>query len=211
MSLSWEFLRAGAASAVILLTASCGFNNSVVSLDYRADSHRQAMGPRLVGAGHFTDARHQGEYNLGTVRSPIGTPMESISTRVPVENIVRNGFARGLSARGMLATLNTAPYLISGQILELQADQYIRPTAMVRVQVNLVRAMDGRVIFSQVFEGYHQGSAYIPGTGSPVPMLQDLASRALQDVIDQALDNRGLRHRIKLPGPSAPPPSREPQ
>ena len=195
MRLIRKILRPCAALAV-LLASGCGFNNSVVSLDYRPDLGQGLPGPRVVGSGRFSDLRRSGDYNLGTVRSPIGTPMETISTRVPVENIVRNAFGRGLSARGMLAPLNSAPYLISGEILDLQAEQYVHPTATVRLRVNLVRADDGRIVFTRVYEAVRQGDAYIPGTGSPVPVLRELMSRALQNIVDEALDSRGLRNQL---------------
>ncbi len=151
----------------------------------------------MVGSGRFSDFRRQGDYNLGTVRSPIGTPMETVSTRVPVENIVRNAFSRGLAARGMLAPLNSASYLVTGEIIDLQIEQYVHPGATARLRVNLVRPVDGRVVYSEIFESVLAGNVYIPGSGSPVPELRELMSRALQTVVDGALDNQGLRRKLE--------------
>lgn len=203
MRLSPKLLCATASLLWLFLASSCGFNNSIVSLDYRPPAHKTS-GPRVVGAGRFADLRHQGDYNLGTVHSPIGTTMETLSTHVPVENIVRNGFARGLAARNMLSPLHAAPYLVTGEIHQMEVNQYVHPTASIRMRVNLVHAEDGHIVFSRVFEGYRQGDAYLPGTGSPVPAMSELMSRALQDVIDQALDSHGFRS--KLGHAEAPPP-----
>jgi hypothetical protein len=196
MRLSRTILRLGGAALLTLLAASCGFNNTVVSLDYRPPPSR-THGPAIVGAGSFADLRRIGYYNLGTIRSPIGTPMETISTRVPVENIVRNAFSRGLVARGMLAPLNSASYLVTGEIIDLQIEQYVHPTATARLRVNLVRPDDGRVVYSEVFESVLQGNAYMPGSGSPVPELRELMSRALQNVVDGALDSPHLRRKLE--------------
>ncbi len=204
MRLSPKLLCATASLLWVFLASSCGFNNSIVSLEYRPPAHKTS-GPRVVGAGRFADLRHQGDYNLGTVHSPIGTTMETLSTHVPVENIVRNGFARGLAARGMLSPLNGAPYLVTGEIYRMEVNQFVHPTAAVRMRVNLVHAEDGHIVFSRVFEGYRQGDAYLPGTGSPVSAMTDLMSHALQDVIDQALDSHGFHSKMgRAEAPSSP-------
>ena len=195
MRVSPNSLRAACSLLLVFFASSCGFNNSIVSLDYRPTG-RLSSGPRVVGAGRFADLRYQGDYNLGTVHSPIGTTMETLTTHVPVENIVRNGFARGLAARHMLAPLNEAPYLVTGEIQRMAVNQYLHPTASVRMRVSLVHAEDGHIVFSKVFESYREGEAYMPGSGSPVPAMNELMSRALQDVIDQVLDNRGFRSRL---------------
>lgn len=196
MILIRNILRITGAALLVLLASSCGFNNTVVSLDYQPGLGQRLPGPRIVGAGRFGDFRRQGQYNLGSVHSPIGTTMETISTRVPVENVVRNAVSRGLSVRGMLAPLNSATYLVSGEILELNAGQFVHPTATVRLRINLVRAEDGRIVFTHVYQTMLQGGAYIPGSGSPVPELRELISRALQNVVDQALDSRALRNKL---------------
>jgi hypothetical protein len=192
MRLIRNILRLGAA-LVALLASGCGFNNSVVSLDYRPDLGQRLHGPHIVGAGHFSDLRRMSAFNLGTVSSPIGTPMETLSTRVPVDEIVSNAFGRGLSVRGMLVPAKSATYLITGEILYLQAEQFVHPTATAQIRVNLVRVDDGKIVFSQVYQAVRQGPAYLPGSGSPVPVLTELMSRALQNVVDTALDSPGLR------------------
>jgi hypothetical protein len=180
-----------------LLLSSCGFNNSVVSLDYQPELGQGLHGPQIVGVGRFGDFRREGEYYLGTVRSAIGTPMDTVNTRVPVSNIVRNAFSYALSSRHMLAPQKSAPYVISGEILEFEGIQILHPAARVRLRVNLVRVHDGHILFSQVYESRRNGPTYLPGSGSPVPAMTDLLSRVLQNVVDQALDDRTLRGKLK--------------
>ena len=84
------------------MLANCGTNITLVSLDYQAKLGLDNAGPRVLNVGNVVDLRREGEFTLGTVRSRIGTPVEHIDTRVPVESVVSNAFAHGLKSRGML-------------------------------------------------------------------------------------------------------------
>lgn len=179
--------------------SSCG--STAVSLDYQPTLGQNIPGPRKLSVGRFADMRQEGAYYLGEVRTPIGTPLERINSRVPVEEVVRNAFSHALNARGMLAGIG-APYVVTGEILELHGDQVVRPAGYARVRVNVVRTSTGQIVFSRVYSGERESGAYLPGSGSPVPIIRELISRALQDVIDRALDDRALRERlVPLPSP----------
>lgn len=193
-----------------LLLANCS-TSTPVSLDYRANLVRIVPGPRVASAGRFANLRGTEDYKLGTVRTPIGTPLETVVTRVPVAEVVRNCFAYGLKSRQMLVDQGTAPYIVTGEVLELYCQQLVHPYAFCKVRVNVVRAGSGQVVFSRVYQAEREASAYLPLTGSPVPQLRELTSRALQHVVDQALDDAALRASMRGPGgiASAPrPPSR---
>lgn len=187
--------------APCLLLASCGFNTTTVSLDYQPRLGQNIPGPRMVSIGKFADMRQVGEYDLGTVRSAIGLPLDSLVTRVPVESVVRNAFAHGLKARNMLTAGAEGAYILSGEVLDLKCSQMLYPTAFASVRVNIVRRGSGMIVFSRIYQSTRQGETYAPGSGSPVPGLTDLASRALQNVVDQALDDRQLRSRLKASEP----------
>jgi len=174
--------------------ASCG--STSVSLDYRPELGQAVQGPRKLAAGRFADMRRENEFYIGSVRTPVGTPLEKISTRVPVSQVVHNAFAHGLSARKMIVGQNNAPYMITGEILELYCDQVVRPAAYSKIRVNVVRTSTGEIIFSRIYQGERVGTTYVPGTGSPVPLLRELASRALQDTVDRALDDPAMRARL---------------
>lgn len=146
--------------------------------------------------GRFADFRRLGEFSLGTVHTPFGTPLETINTRVPIANVVRNAFAHGLSARKMLAPSESAHFILTGEVLEFECQQMVHPSSFASVRVNLVRAGSGEIVYSRVYQSARESDAYMPGSGSPVPNLRDLASRALQNVVDRALDDRALRNRL---------------
>lgn len=184
-----------------LLLAGCGFNTTVVSLDYQPRRGQNIPGPRMVSIGKIADMRQEGEFTLGSVRSAIGMPLETLKTRVPVDSVVRNAFAHGLKARGMLAADSDGAYVLCGELLDLKCSQMLYPSAFARVRVNLARRGSGQIVFSRIYESHRHGETYAPGSGSPVPTLADLASRTLQNVVDQALDDRELRRRLKAAEP----------
>lgn len=177
-----------------LLLSNCG--STPISLDYQPSLSRPVPGSTKVATGRFANMRRQASNYLGVVRSPIGTPIETLTTNVPIEDVVRNAFAHGLSVRGMFAATGTSPYVLSGEILDLHCDQVIKPAAYVSLRVNLVQVSTGKVLFSKVYETEREGTAFVPGSGSPVPRLRELTSRALQDAVDKALDDRQLRNRL---------------
>ncbi len=183
-----------AATAFVLV--SCGLNTSVVSLDYQPMLGQALPGPRVIEVGRFADFRRFGEFSLGTVHTPFGMPLETINTRVPVANVVRNAFAHGLSARKMLAPSESAQFILTGEVLEFECQQRVHPSSFASVRVNLVRVGSGEIVFSRVYQSARESDAYMPGSGSPVPNLRDLASHALQNVVDRALDDRALRSRL---------------
>lgn len=187
-------IRSALAAGLALVLAAC--SSTPVSLDYQPGLAQSASGPRRVAAGQFADLRGEHPFYLGTVKTPIGTPLENVTSKVPVAELVRNAFAYGLSSRKMLLSHTSAPYMITGEILQLHCDQVVRPAAYAKIRVNVVRTGSGQVIFSRVYAGERESGAYLPGSGSPVPMLRELMSRALQDVIDRALDDRALRARL---------------
>lgn len=170
---------------------------SQVSLDYQPSLAQVVKGKPVMAVGRFTNSRGESATYLGVVRTPIGTPLEYIHTRRPVEEIVRNAFTHACNARGMLASVSKARYIITGEVLEASCQLLVHPYASVRIRMNIVRAKTGEMIFTRVYGGERQDAAYMPGSGSPVPALRELSSRALQDAVDRAMDDPEFRGRIQ--------------
>lgn len=183
------------ASVAAALLSSCV--SSQVSLDYLPRVGQMMPGEPQFAVGQFYNRRPQGSFFLGTVRLPIGAPVENIMTRAPVEQIVANAFGHALDARGMLTSQDRARYIITGEILDLYCQQIVHPFGYARLRVNVVHAATGQLIHSRIYVGERQSTAYRPGSGSPVPLLRDLTSRALQDAVDAALDDREMRAKIR--------------
>ncbi|MDI1313294.1 hypothetical protein [Prosthecobacter sp.] len=182
-------------AAACLSLSSCS-NSSIVSLDYVPQGGRMMRGAPDFAVGEFKDKRGEQAQTLGHVRLPIGPTVDTIQTRLPVSDVVRNAFAYALESRGMLATDVKGRFIITGEIQDLRSQLLVHPYGYARIRVNVVEATSGRVIHTRVYEGERQSTAYRPGSGSPVPVLRELTSRALQDAVDRALDDNRMRQQI---------------
>ncbi|MBV6498122.1 MAG: hypothetical protein CJBNEKGG_00336 [Prosthecobacter sp.] len=179
--------------AVVL--ASCT-TTSQISLDYASAPGHIKPGAPEFATQSFIDRRDVGTHDLGTVRTQVGTPVEFIQTRIPVADVVTNAFGYALQARGMLTPRSGARFIITGEVLDLHCKLLVHPYGYARIRLSVLEAATGRVLHTAVYEGERQSRAYVPGTGSPVPLLGDLASGALQDAVDRALDDPAMRGRI---------------
>ena len=146
--------------------------------------------------GEFKDKRGEQPQVLGHVRLPIGPSVDTIQTRLPISDVVRNAFGYALDSRGMLATDVKGRFILTGEIQDLRSQLLVHPYGYARIRVNVVEAASGRVIFTKIYEGERQSTAFRPGGGSPVPILRDLTSRALQEAVDRALDDTSMRQQI---------------
>jgi hypothetical protein len=190
-----KFAPLFAAGLLCALLASCT-TTSEVSLDYVPSPGRVMPGAPEFSTRAFTDRRDAAPTYLGTVRTQIGTPVEQVQTRLPIDQIVTNAFGYGLQARNMLTSPRSARYVVTGEVLDLYCQMLVRPYGYARVKVTVLEAGSGQIIYSHVYEGQRQGAAYMPGSGSPLQTLRDLVSGALQDVVDKALDDGALRSRL---------------
>lgn len=179
----------------VLTLASCS-TTSQVSLDYASTSGHVQPGKPEFSTRPFRDERGMEPMELGTVRTQLGTPIEYVQTRVPVSDVVTNAFGHGLQARNMFSRPRNSRFIITGDVLDLNCQQLVRPYGYARVRVTVMDAASGQIIHSRIYTGERGSGAYVPGSGSPVPLLRDLVSSALQDVVDKALDDPELRSKL---------------
>jgi hypothetical protein len=190
-------------SAVVISLSACS-NSSVISLDYVPQPGQVVRGTPDFSVGQFKDKRGVQAQTLGHVRMPIGPAVDTLQTRLPVSDIVANAFAYGLEARGMLAAASKGRFILQGDIQDLRAQLLVHPYGYARIRVNVVESASGAVVYSKVYEGERQSNAYRPGSGSPVPILRELTSRALQEAVDRALDDPNMRQRLNTDSDSRP-------
>lgn len=180
--------------AATLLT-SCS-STSQISLDYTPDPGRVRPGQPDFSTRPFSDRRGLEATDLGTVRTQIGTPLEHVQTRVPISQVITNAFGHGLQARGMLTSARSARYVVTGEVLDLYCQMLVRPYGYARLRVTVLDSASGQIIHSKVYSGERSSGMYVPGSGSPVPLLRDLVSSALQEAVDRALDDQEMRSRL---------------
>lgn len=190
-------------SFVVISLSACS-NSSVISLDYVPQPGQMVRGTPDFSVGQFKDKRGVQAQTLGHVRMPIGPAVDTLQTRLPVSEIVANAFAYALEARGMLAASSKGRYVLKGDIQDLRSQLLVHPYGYARIRVNVVESATGSVVYSKVYEGERQSNAYRPGSGSPVPILRELTSRALQEAVDRALDDPIMRQRLNTGSDSRP-------
>jgi hypothetical protein len=183
-------------TAASLFTLAACTSTSQISLDYASSAGHVQLGTPEFVTQAFVDRRETGTHDLGTVRTQLGTPLEHLQTRVPVADLVTNAFGYALQTRGMLAQRSSARYIVTGEVLELQCKLLVHPYGYAR-RVRVLDAATGSVMHTGTYEGERQSPAYVPGSGSPVPLLTDLTSGALQDAVDRALDDSAMRARLQ--------------
>lgn len=181
-----------ALSAAVLSLSACS-NSSVISLDYVPQPSQMVRGAPDFSVGQFNDKRGVQAQTLGHVRMPIGPAVDTLQTRLPISDIVANAFAYALEARGMLSEASKGRFIIQGEVQDLRSQLLVHPYGYARIRVNVVEAASGAVVYSKIYEGERQSNAYRPGSGSPVPILRELTSRALQEAVDRALDDANMR------------------
>ena len=181
--------------AAALGLASCASDSSI-SLDYVPLLSLAQRGVPEFTVGAFANKRGLDSRYLGTVKLPLGVPIEHVNSTAPVEAVVANAFAHALRNRGMLTDSDKARFLITGDVLDLHAELLVHPYASAKVRMNVVEVGSGRVLFSNVYSAERQSAAYRPGSGSPIPILQELTSRALQDAVDHATDDPDMRSKL---------------
>lgn len=179
----------------VLALTSCS-TTSQVSLDYVPGPGHVKPGQPEFATRPFSDQRGLGAMDLGTVRTQIGTPLENVQTRIPISQVVTNAFGYGLQTRGMLTSARNARYVVTGDVMDLYCQMLVRPYGYARIRVTVLDAASGQIIHTRVYTGERGSGAYMPGSGSPVPLLRDLVSGALQDAVDRALDDPDLRSRL---------------
>jgi hypothetical protein len=182
-------------SLLLLNLVSCAIT-SQMTLDYVPSPGHVRPGQAEFATQLFTDRRNMEPYDLGTIRTQIGTPLEHLQTRKPIADMVTNAVGYALESRGMLTAATKARYVITGDILELYCKQVVAPYAYAQLRVNVVNADTGRILHTGTYTGERQAQLYVPGSGSPVNTLEALTSGALQDAVDRALDDPDFRSNL---------------
>jgi hypothetical protein len=162
-----------------------------------ADPATVIPGPRRVDLGRFVDARDGRGTTLGSIKNEVGIPIKTLTTRKPVAELVHNAVGYGLKARGMLVDKGRGRYIISGKIIEFYAHQLVSQEAGCAIRFEMYRKGTTKPVFAKTYKA--QRNRHTPKVSyfGNVDELADVSSAALQDVIDQALDDPALRRTLR--------------
>ena len=115
-----------------------------------------------------------------------------------MKDVVENAFTAALKARGFLAP-SGGDFGMTVVINQFDCNQYIRREAHVRLQVSIVEFASGRQIYDKDIRiDKVSGSllTFDAGIFADVEDLRKVANQALQEAIDQALDDPQLNESL---------------
>jgi uncharacterized lipoprotein YajG len=190
----------GAALAVltVLGLGGCSTNTVDLSYDTTAAASQPAVAANSVKILSVSDGRKHGPHWLGAIRGPFGSPLKTLNTAVPVKDVVENAFTTALKARGLLASTGGA-YGMEVVINQLDSNQLVRREAHVRLHVSMVEFASGQQIYVADIRIDKVSGSLITFDASVFADVEDLrkvANQALQEAIDQALDDPQLKETL---------------
>ena len=184
-------IRPVLATLVVLFLSGCSTNTVQLTYDTSAAASRPAAATSSVEILSVSDRRKHDPYWLGAIRSGFGNPLKTLTTDVPVSNVVENAFTDALKARGLLASTGGV-YGMQVVINQFDCNQFARREAHVRLQVSLVELASGRQIYANDIRVDRVTGSIITfdaGIFAAVEDLRKLANQELQGAVDQALDD----------------------
>ena len=188
------------AASLCLALGLTGCFSSQITLDYQPRPGMHVTGRPVATAGRFYGGRGTNPWFIGHVDPSISTAQETLFLRVPADEAVRNAVLHALQARNLLKETGAA-YYIAGEVEELNCRLTSRPTASARVRIHVLDSRNDKILFARTYAHRRHAANWQSGFYDPVPVLRELASRALQDVIDQALDDPALRRVMRPRSP----------
>lgn len=194
MSLRSDFSAVIAGVALVVLT---GCVTDTVTLGYKSAGAAAASPGTPVSVGSFIDQRGETAKWIGAVRGGYGNPLKKLETDRPVADLVKEAFADGLKARGLLGA-GPGSYQISGVITKLDCSQYVRREAHAAIEVRVFDP-SGRQVFGQTYTADELDGSLLAlnvGVFGSVERLRALEEKALGEVVDRALDDTALRNSM---------------
>ncbi len=182
-----------------------GCSTTTVDLPYsNTANHSQTSSAAIssVKILSVVDRRKHDPHWLGAIRGGFGNPLKTLTTDVPVSTVVERAFTSALDSRGLLAT-TAGTYGLEVIVDQFDCNQYARREAHVRFTVSLVAFASGQQTYAKnVKVDKVTGSRITLDAGifADVEDLRVLANEALQEAVDDALDDPQF---IRSIGPSA--------
>ncbi|RAU20577.1 hypothetical protein CU669_17705 [Paramagnetospirillum kuznetsovii] len=172
-----------------LIVAGC--STTPTSLTYDAG---KVVAPRqaarfTVEIDAVTDDRNKDPNWLGAIRGGFGEPLKTITTEMPVKDVVKAGFADGLKARGLVG--GHSQFALRVSIERFDCNQFFKREANARFSISVVQKFSGRLVYHRETTGRREGDFQLLGNGlfAEVEDLRKVANSVMQDAIDETLND----------------------
>lgn len=195
-----RFESAARALCILAVVTLAGCGTTPVAINYKAPATAQQFtgASAATSAGRFSDDRGEPPKWLGAIRGGFGNPLKVLEVEEPVAQMVQTAFSEGLRARG--AAKDNAKYELVGTIKKLDCSQYVRREAHGVIEVTVVQVAGGKQLFKKSYTAdLVDGSMVSLATGvfASTDDLRKVLERALQQIVDQALDDPQLRAALR--------------
>jgi len=186
--------------------AACSFagcSTTAVPVRYEAPASvaKAAARGASVTVGAFQDGRQEPDKKwIGAIRGGFGNPLKVLHSDVEVADMVRTSFVDGLAARGVQAGSGTAANTLTGRIVRLDCDQYVRREATVQIELS-VQDTTGRTKFTRAYAATKVDGSMMTlsaGVFGSVEELRAVLERTLRETVDKALDDSAMRAALQI-------------
>lgn len=178
----------------VLILGGCSTNTVQLTYDTSAVASQPAVATNSVRILSVSDVRKHAPHWLGAIRGGFGNPLKTLNTAVPVKDVVENAFTTALKARGLL-TSTAGDYGMQVVVNQFDCNQFVRREAHVRLHVSMVEIASGQQIYAKDIRVDKVTGSLITfdaGIFAAVEDLRRVANQALQEAVDQALDDPQL-------------------
>lgn len=182
----------------VLILGACSTNTVDLPYDATAVAARPAVAANSIKILSVSDGRKHGPHWLGAIRGPFGSPLKTLNTPVPVEDVVESAFTKALEARGLLAQ-GRGDYGLEVVINQFDCNQLVRREAHVRLHVSVVNFATGEQVYMQDVRINKVSGSLLTLDASYFAEVEDLrrvANQALQEAVDQSLDSPQLSNSL---------------
>jgi uncharacterized lipoprotein YajG len=187
--------------AVLALTAlSAACSTTAVPLTYQPSDQAAtaAKGPAVVSVVSVIDNRKVDPKWLGAIRGGYGNALKTLELERPVGDVVRDVVVAGLAARGLAAT-ETPKFQMTIAVNKFDCSQLVRREAHAVFEVTVVDVSGAHRPFTKVVaSNLVRGDLIALDTGvfASIEDLRKIANDALQDAVDQLLDDPTFRSSL---------------
>ncbi|MEI6987656.1 MAG: YajG family lipoprotein [Rhodospirillaceae bacterium] len=184
---------------VAFLISSCSTTPVPLTYDPHGVSLAGPTGKPVLEVATVDDRRKVDANWLGAIRGGYGNPLKKLESNQPVSKVVKTVFQDGLKARGLQADSGKEKFALEIIINKLDCSQLVRREAHVDLDVKLISLPDQRKLLEYPVQVNRVNGSIITfdaGIFASVEDLRQIMNDTLQEAVDKALDNTGLRSHL---------------